>query len=169
MATYAEAQLTNEPVRQRRFTLWHASIVVLLLAMVFAGYLSVVKLTGGQMVCVENSTIFDCGRVENSRWAWFMGIPTAVVGFIWYSLILTVLITEKFIPFMRKSGVVVAFGMALFAFTYHCYLTFTAITVIGALCPWCLAAHTSMTIFLILTTIRLVRHVRAGNLTADAA
>lgn len=169
MTTYADAQVSTQPVQQRRFTLWHASIVVLICAMLFAGYLSIVKLTGGQMVCVENSSIFDCNRVENSRWAWFMGIPTAVVGFIWYSIIMTVLISEKLVPLMKRSGVVVVFGLALFAFTYHCYLTITAITVIGALCPWCIAAHTSMTIFLILTTIRLVRHIRSGGLAAGAA
>lgn len=157
----ASAQRTG-----RRITLWHVTIFFLVVAMLASGYLSYIKLFGGEIICIENSSIFDCARVENSRWAWILGIPTAVVGFTWYTLIGAVLLGEKKIPVLKQNGVVIVFGMALFAFVYHTYLTYTAAFVIGALCPWCLTAHGAMTMVFLLTTARLIRQVRANNAAA---
>jgi uncharacterized membrane protein len=51
----------------------------------------------------------------------------------------------------------ILFGLTLWGFLYHDYLTLMAVTRIKALCIWCLSAHTVMTLLLIVTSIRLYR------------
>jgi uncharacterized membrane protein len=156
--TSTPAQTTRRGIRVEP---WHFIILFLISAMIFAGYMSYMKLTAQQLVCdIGDGSVFNCGVVENSRWAYILGIPTAIWGFGWYSLILLSVIGQRVVPFLRVYGVPITFGMALFGFAYHCYLTYTAITVIGRLCAYCIGAHLSMTFVLLFATIELIRYMR---------
>lgn len=158
------------PNRSVRVTAWHLTILFLISAMIFAGYMSYMKLSSQQLVCdIGDGSVFNCGVVENSRWAYILGIPTAIWGFAWYSLILISLIGPRLIPVLRNYSVPITFGMALFGFAYHCYLTYTAITVIGRLCAYCVGAHLSMTFVLIFATVQLIRYMRTPVEAAPAA
>jgi uncharacterized membrane protein len=142
-----------------RLTLRNASIVLVLIGLFITGYLSFTKLTSTSVACLENSA-FNCDAVTGSIYSKFpMGsqIDVAYLGFTLDVLILAVLLLEARVGFFKNYGVYIVFGLALWAFLFHGYLTLMAVTRIQALCIWCLSAHTVMTLLLILSSIRLYR------------
>lgn len=163
MSTLTQSTPThvNTTTRARRFTLRHFSLLLVVVALGITGYLSFTKLVAQPMVCVGGG-LFNCAVVENSIWARFLGIPVAYLGLGMWTLIGSLLLLEPRVDFLRRYNPIVIFGLALFSFCYHCFLTYTAAFVLRALCPWCLAAHTTMTVLLIVSSIRLYRHLMAA-------
>jgi uncharacterized membrane protein len=155
MSTLVNTSSAAPAPAQRRLSLWAISLVLVGFGLFFAGYLSYTKLTSTNMVCVANTAIFDCHAVETSRWASLMGVPVAYLGFMTHVVIGTLLLLERRVPFLRENGVLLIFGIALGGFAYHCFLTYQAVFDIGKLCPWCLAAHTTMGLQLVVTSLRL--------------
>jgi uncharacterized membrane protein len=143
---------------EQRSLINQASLVVVVIAMMASGYLSYSKLSNAPMLCVQGG-LFNCAVAENSAWSRFMGVPVAYLGFITHVVILTVLLLEPRVKFVRQYGVIALFGITLFGFFYHCYLTYIAAFVLRALCPWCLAAHSMMTLLFIMASIRMYRSV----------
>ncbi len=142
--------------RPSRVTLRNLSIVLVMIGLFVTGYLSYTKLSATEVVCVQGAA-FNCEAVTNSIYSKFLGIDVAYLGFTLDVIILVVLLLEPRVNFLRTYGVMILFGLVLWAFLYHDYLTLMAITRIGALCIWCLSAHTIMTLLLIITSIRLYR------------
>jgi uncharacterized membrane protein len=134
--------------RLRRF-----SFIVLAAALIVTGYLSYAELTKSSLICLGGSN--SCDIVTNSAWSKFYGIPVSYLGFIAWIIMGVTLLLETRVKVMRDYGVTVIFGVALFCFIYHCYLTFVSLTIIRATCQWCLAAHACMTIMLVLASRRL--------------
>lgn len=143
-------------VSESRSNLRNLTIVLVVLGLFITGYLSYTKLANTSVVCVQSSA-FNCDAVTSSIYSKFLGIDVAYLGFGLDVLILSVLLLERRVNFFRNYGVMILFGLTLWGFLYHDYLTLMAITRIQALCIWCLAAHTTMTLMLILTSIRLYR------------
>lgn len=143
-------------VSDSRFNLRNLTILLVVLGLFITGYLSYTKIANTNVVCVESSA-FNCDAVTSSIYSKFLGIDVAYLGFGLDVLILAVLLLERRVNFFRNYGVMVLFGLTLWGFLYHDYLTLMAVTRIQALCIWCLAAHTTMTLMLILTSIRLYR------------
>lgn len=161
MSTAANASPAADTA-PRRSTLKILSYVFIAVALFVSGYLTYTKIANTSMICVEDSTIFNCELVENSAYARILGIPTATWGFATYTIILALLFFENRIAFLREYGLLILFGIVVFAFAYHCFLTYTAFFTLRALCPWCLAAHTMVTLLLIVTSIRLWRYFKAA-------
>lgn len=163
MSTVAKTTPAGVEHAARRSTLRTWSFVFIAVAMIASGYLTYAKLTNTSMICVENSTIFNCEVVENSAYAYIMGIPTALLGFLTYSAIMILLVLENRVAFLREYGLMLIFGISLFAFAYHFFLTYTAFVTLRALCPWCLTAHTMVTLHLVVTSIRLWRSLKTAD------
>lgn len=141
---------------EQRSWINQASIVVVVIAMMASGYLSYSKLVNAPMLCVQGG-LFNCAVAENSAWSRFMGVPVAYLGFITHVVILTILLLENRVALFRQYGVIMLFGVTLFGFFYHCYLTYIAAFVLRALCPWCLTAHSMMTLLFTMACVRLYR------------
>jgi uncharacterized membrane protein len=155
MAEIARQQ--DEVKSRRRFTLWHLSIVLLLVGLIITGYLSYEHATEQSVVCVGGSAAFDCDAVNGSIYSTFMGIYVGYLGLFADIFMLAVLLLERRVGLLATYGVVIVFAVALLGWLYHDYLTYVAITRIGKLCIWCLTEHTIMTILLVVTSIRLYR------------
>ena len=156
---------TSIQTEQRGLTLRHVSLVLTVIALLITGYLSYTKLTNTELLCVESSAI-SCDSVNSSAYAYFprgSGVPVAYLGFASWVAIGAILLLETQVGFLRDYGVMLVFGLALFGFIFHSYLTYTSITYVGALCPWCLAAHAIMTLLLIVTGVRLYRSLFAAQ------
>ena len=156
---------TSIQTEQRGLTLRHVSLVLTVIALLITGYLSYTKLTNTELLCVESSAI-SCDSVNSSAYAYFprgSGIPVAYLGFASWVAIGALLLLETRVGFLRDYGVMLVFGLALFGFIFHSYLTYTSITFVGALCPWCLAALAIMTLLLIVTGVRLYRSLFAAQ------
>ncbi|MDX2160160.1 MAG: vitamin K epoxide reductase family protein [bacterium] len=135
-------------------------------ALIVTGYMSYAKLTAQPMQCTTGG-VFNCSVLENSAWAQLtltptFAIPTAFLGFMTHIVLLTLFVLEDRIGLLRAWGKVMMFGITLFAFLYHCYLTFyVAILTMRALCPYCLIAHACMGALLVIASVRLYRSFQA--------
>jgi uncharacterized membrane protein len=132
------------------------SLIVLVLALIITGYLAYTKLTDVSVVCLEASGV-SCDSVNNSIYAYFPrgnGIPVAYLGFLTWVLIAAIMLLENRVAFLQEYGSILLLGIAAFGFLFHCYLTYVSITLVGAICPWCITAHGLMTVFLIVQGIR---------------
>jgi uncharacterized membrane protein len=131
-----------------------ASFVVLVLAIIVSGYLSYLKVANVDAVCVE-AAVFDCGTVLNSFYSEIRGIPIAWLGLAVNLIVLTLLLLEPRVDFLRRYGVALVFGLILFAALFSVYLIYVQAMLIRAFCPWCLTHEALMFILFGLSAWRL--------------
>jgi uncharacterized membrane protein len=131
-----------------------ARYVVLILAIIVSSYLSWLKISSAEAVCIEGGK-FDCGTVLNSFYSEIKGIPIAWLGLAVNLIAITLLTLEPRVDFLRQYGVAMIFGLELFAFMFSVYLVYVQAFLIQAYCPWCLSHELFITIIFILSAWRL--------------
>jgi len=139
---------------QNRISLRFVGLILIALGLIVTVYLSYVKLTDVPMACVAGGA-FDCETVQNSAYSRLFGIPIAWLGLATYILLGLLLMLEDRLPILQEYSVIIVFGVALFAFLYSVFLVYVQVAILQALCPWCLAHETIMTLFFIVASIRL--------------
>ncbi|MCA9914499.1 MAG: hypothetical protein KC496_14195, partial [Anaerolineae bacterium] len=135
------------------------SIVVLLLAIGVSGYLSYLKIDNTPSVCIQGD-LFDCETVLNSIYSELAGISIAWLGLGLNLVVLSLLILEPRVGFLRENAKLLVFGLVLFAFLFSVYLVYVQAALIRAYCPWCLSHEALITILFGLSTWRLVNMFR---------
>lgn len=138
--------------------LWLLALLCVIVAMFTSGYLSYTKLNPGAMLCAENSVV-NCNAVTSSRWGYLFGVPVAYIGFVSYVTLFVLLVLERRVAFLRQNGLYIIFGLILFDFLFHCYLTYNSLFSLRMVCLWCIATHTMATLALIFTSLRLYRRL----------
>jgi uncharacterized membrane protein len=140
-----------ERVRTRADTDRRLRIAVLVVALIgvgIAGYLTYVHYEGLKVLCLSSG---GCETVQASRYAKLDGVPVAVLGLAGYIGILGTLLVRG------EMGRIAAFGIALIGFLFSMYLTYRELFTIKAICQWCVSSAVLMTILAVLTAIRAVR------------
>ncbi len=98
-----------------------------------AGYLGVAKIAGDSAIfCAAGS---GCDVVQASRYAVFLGLPTALWGAGLYALIGTLAL----LGFTRQRWLT-AFLLAVAVASFSAYLTYLELFVIRAVCGYCVAS-----------------------------
>ncbi|MFN8378498.1 MAG: vitamin K epoxide reductase family protein [Anaerolineae bacterium] len=146
----------SAPAPRRRITLWGITVTFCLIALFTSGYLSYTTATGTTAVCIEGGA-FDCSKVEGSIYSRIAGVPVAYLGLITYITIFVLLLLEKRFKFFRDYGMLLVLGLSLFGFMFHSYLTYVSVTILGSVCPWCLATNLSMFVIMIATFGRVIQ------------
>lgn len=147
------------------FSARNLSIVVLLLSIGVSGYLSYIKLIEVPSICIEGD-LFDCETVLSSLYAELAGIPIAWLGLGMNLVLLSLLILEPRIAFLRENGRLIVFALVLFAFLYSVYLVYVQAVLIDAFCPWCLTNEVLITILFGLSIWRLVQMFREPDIAS---
>jgi len=92
-----------------------------------AGYLLYERYTGGTIAC----TTGGCETVQESSYAKVAGVPVALIGLLGYvGLLGTALLRGE-------TARAAAVGMALLGLVFSAYLLVAQITLIHAICIWC--------------------------------
>jgi uncharacterized membrane protein len=131
---------------------WHAretvSVLVLVLAVIgigVAGYLSYVETSGAEAVC---GPVGDCNAVQQSPYARVLGVPVGLLGLAGYVAIIAAWLvgrgSGRLAPWATFGQLVMVFAGVVFSI----YLTFLEPFVIGATCLWCLSSAVIMTVML---------------------
>jgi uncharacterized membrane protein len=118
------------------------------LALVGAGiasYLTVAKLSHVSPVCPTGG----CATVERSEYSELAGVPVALVGLLAYLAV--------FGTALRREELAVAAGavIALAGVAYAVYLLVVQLTVIDAVCAWCVASDVVVTLLAALAVARI--------------
>jgi uncharacterized membrane protein len=160
MTTVDSAQPTTESGSTRDI-LRTLSLILVIIGLAISGYLSYVKIAEVPAVCVTNSETVNCEVVQNSAYSRIAGIPVAWLGFATYIVLFALLLLENRIEFLKQNGVLIIFGITLFAWLYSMYLVYLQFFVLKALCPWCLGHESIMTLIFIVTCLRLRKTLTA--------
>ncbi len=107
-------------------------LVLALAGLLIAGYLSIVRLTGGSAVCDPSH---GCDVVATSPYALLFGIPVAYLG-LGYALLLTALAAGWWWRADRRA-LAGAYALLLLGTLFVAYLTYLELFVIEAVCIWC--------------------------------
>lgn len=151
----------------RNWLRW-AGIVLAILGLAIAAYMSYAELSGQETSCpgatdeagAAGAVAVDCGFVQHSIYATVLGIPVAIIGVAGFLAILGAWLLEDRIGFLREFGHVLVFGMALFGFLFEAYLTYAELFIMYTVCTWCLLTALAITLVFVVATIRLIQHFR---------
>jgi uncharacterized membrane protein len=131
-----------------RESLWRVALVLALLGLGVAGYLTYVHYANIAPLC---NIAHGCEKVQRSQWSKLAGVPVALLGLIGYVL----LIGSLFVP--GENGLLGGAAVALGGFGFSAYLTYRELFSIHAICQWCVASAVLMTLLAIVTVWRLLR------------
>ena len=113
-----------------------------------AGYLSIVRATGGSAVCDASH---GCDVVASSEYAVILGIPVAYLG-LGFSLLL-VAATAAWWWLADRRALQVAWVLLLLGTAFVAYLTFLELFVIEAVCIWCATFAVTIVLGLIVAAL----------------
>ncbi len=132
-------------------TLRIIATVIAALGIGVATYITIADSGGGAPVCVAGGG--GCETVAESTYSHVFGVNIAVFGVVGYVLLLTASLLRGDVG--RMGG----FGVSLLGFGYSVYLTYLEVFKIEAICQWCVASATLMTILFCLNAVRMVGYV----------
>ena len=102
-----------------------------------SAYLTWLHYSGTLALCVG---IGGCETVQASRYAELVGVPVALLGFVFFALAVgLVVLRERVTPERREATRLAFFGLTLVGTIFAAYLTYLELFVIGAVCPWCVS------------------------------
>ncbi|HTX90952.1 MAG TPA: vitamin K epoxide reductase family protein [Anaerolineales bacterium] len=144
----------KHPVSRFEQILKWTTIGLAILGMVDAIYLLILKYTQAEVMCVGNH---GCITVNNSSYSMIYGIPVSVFGILAYLAIAGIVFMETRSKLLKENGPLAVFGISLAGVAFSAYLTYLEFYVIHAVCPFCMASATIITLILILAIIRLFK------------
>ena len=136
--------------------LQRAGVVLAVLGLGVAGYLTYVHYAGLTPVC---NIAHGCAKVQSSQYAELAGVPVALLGLIGYAGILAALLVPG------ETARMAAALMAVVGFGFSAYLTYRELFTIDAICQWCVASAVLMTGLAIVTVWRVLLLPPAGQRT----
>ncbi len=137
-----------------RGVLWVSSVVISVIGLVDAIYLTWIKISHNEALCIQG--VGNCFTVNTSIYSEWKGIPVALIGMIGYLFILAILLAEIRFSFVSSNGPLVVFGLSLVGVAFSAYLTFIEVSVIKAICPFCIVSAISMLVLFVVAIARLV-------------
>jgi len=129
-------------------TLRRAMIVLTLIGIGIASYLTYVHYKGLSPICAINQ---GCEKVQSSKYAKVGGVPVPVIGLVGYVAIFVSLMVRG--ELARLATAVMTIG----GFAFSLYLTSLELFRIHAICQWCVGSAIVMTSLAVLATIRVLR------------
>ena len=139
-----------------------AIVVLSLIGLGIAGYLTWVHYAGLEVVCLAGGG--GCEKVQSSDYAELAGVPVALLGLLGY---LAILGSTLFLP--DETGRLASAFVALVGFGFSMYLTWAELFRIHAICQWCVASAVIMTALTILTLVRLLYAEPRASASPDSA
>ena len=100
--------------------------------LVLSAYLAWTRWAGAVALFCEHGS--GCDVVQASRYAAFLGVPTAAWGVILYAAVLALALAS-----MTPGRWTAAYALAVVATAFSAYLTYIALSELRAVCPYCLA------------------------------
>ena len=142
------------PATAPRPSLRAATVVVALIGLGIATYLTIVHYAGGSPVC---AIAHGCETVQKSRYADFAGVPVAVLGLLGYVAILASLVRDTE-TFRTATAFIALAGLA-----FSGYLTYLELFTIHAICIWCVGSAVCMLVLSALAVTRMLRSPVPGH------
>ncbi len=127
---------------------------IALAGLAVSAYLTWTKWAGASALFCERGS--GCDVVQASRYATFLGVPTAAWGVVLYALVIGLAVAG-----LAPRRWTAAYALAAAAVAFSGYLTYLALWVLRAACPYCLADAAISVVLLVTLLVR--RPVATGR------
>jgi uncharacterized membrane protein len=130
------------------------NVAALLLGLVASGialYLTIVHYRHDLLVCATGG----CETVQQSKYATIGPLPIAVLGLVAAVAMLGAAVLRIARRDLALPVTIAIFAMAAIGVGYEIYLTYVEIWVLEAICQWCVAFATVITLWMVLEAWRL--------------
>jgi uncharacterized membrane protein len=124
-----------------------ASIVVAIVGLGIATYLTIVHYAGGEPVC---AIAHGCATVQKSHYASLAGVPVALLGVVGYLGILAALVRDD------EGARTAAVFLSIVGLGFSAWLTYVEVGELNAICIWCVGSAICMTLLAVLTVTRVL-------------
>jgi uncharacterized membrane protein len=131
---------TVPAARTRPAWLVPTTLALTLIGLLTSAYLTYEHFTdNATLACSVNGPI-DCAKVTTSQWAYFLGIPVALLGLVFFIVTLALVLpaawrrSEPWLDRLRVAWITVGLAMVL-------YLVWAELFRIHAICLWCTVVH----------------------------
>lgn len=114
--------------------LLQGSILLSVLGLLISLYLTYIYTSGQVAICLSGS---GCDTVQQSPYAWIMGIPIPTLGAGAYLLLIGLGWLALRMEERQESWLLAFFGVSLVGLLFSAYLTYVELFVIHAICSWC--------------------------------
>jgi len=136
----AAATAATRPGRPRPAWLAPSTLALTVVGLGVSTYLTVEHFTNNATLACSIGGVVDCAKVTTSAWSTFMGIPVALLGLVFFLVLLPLVWPSTWrsragwLDPVRLGWVTVGLGMVL-------YLVWAELYRIHAICLWCTAVH----------------------------
>ena len=116
------------------------SLALVVTGLLVSTYLTFEHFTANATLACSIGGVVDCAKVTTSAWSTFMGVPVALLGLVFFVVLLglcwpsTWRRRQRWLDPARLAWVTIGLGMAL-------YLVWAELYRIHAICLWCTAVH----------------------------
>jgi uncharacterized membrane protein len=115
-----------------------AALAFAVIGLAASAYLTVEHFTAAVVLaCPENSTI-NCAKVTTSKWSHVLGIPVAVLGLVYFVVMVALCLPPAWRIASLDRWRVAAAGVGALSVLWLIYLELFQI---DAICLWCTAVH----------------------------
>jgi len=122
-----------------------AVAVLALVAAAIASYLTILHYTHNAPVCPTSG----CETVQRSHYAELVGIPVALLGLLAYLAIAATAASA------RSEAAAIGAALTLVALVFSAYLLIVSLTVIHAVCVWCVGTDVCVALLTPAALLRL--------------
>jgi uncharacterized membrane protein len=149
MAEAATIELAVTPARWRVA----AAVVLSLAGLGVSIYLTIGHFAKIPLVCSDTGLI-NCEKVTTSAESYFLGIPVALLGLIFYTAMMAINLPPLWYTADRRVHIV-RLVMSVVGVLFALYLVSAELLIIGNICLWCTSVHviTFLLFVLVLTTV----------------
>jgi uncharacterized membrane protein len=126
------------------------SIVLAVIGVALAGYLTYVHYANIQVACVQGHN--ECEAVQTSVYSKLAGVPVALLGLIGYIAILGSLLVPQ-----SETTRLATLGVVFSGWGFSVYLTYREVFSLEKICEWCVGSAILMTILTLLSAWRFLR------------
>lgn len=129
------------------------SLVLSLLGIGLAGYLTWIHYHPGDLVCTGGG----CHVVQASRYSEIGGIPIALLGLLMFIALIALIGVREVLPDYEAMANSVILAMLVASVLYFAYLTWLEATEIHAWCQWCVTTSIVTLLLLLVEGYRFWR------------
>ena len=143
MSISDSSETPSSPLSSPESSWFHAysravAVVLAVAGGVITSYLTATKIAAQNVAgCGEGA---GCGVVLSSRWAMFLGVPTALWGLLAFVGVLVLAALPDEVPFMKRWRWPALFSLTTAMLVFEWYMAYLMAFVIKALCVYCATA-----------------------------
>ncbi len=144
--------------KYKKWLLW-GLVLVSFIGFLDASYLTLEHFKGGSVACIIAE---GCDEVNNSQWAEFFGIPTALFGVLFYLFIF--IISVVYIDTRKKALLKTLVLFSTCGLIFSAFFVYLQLFEIEAICSYCMVSAVTSTLLFILS-LTIFKNAKTANKT----